>query len=455
MAIGLKGGISFPDSGPGGDGTPPPHLTGVVFDKDVPSGKQYKMNFSDGTSYPFIIPPQSLDFGDLTNNYLPVYNARTKKLEDSDIRVVEQLVDMSSSNISIGTHIISSLGENVGFTDMMSRDTKVPLWQYFRSRSGLGYVRQYAGKESITIQGNTDDVIINPDFNVSVTNDETIYQVRISFKEATPGGILIKAFYKNRGMIVRSFDKDFPAGRVTLALDPGFDLSAATIYRIKIERKDGKDLKLKGLVDYPFMMATRAKWKDLVVADRDWVDDHYVKKTVVSRLRSDLRKAQDDIAKLEKGQSGMQSDQAVQGNELGALQKEVSGKVWTIPDIVTHLKNLGYRPTANTGGDTPEVSDTSAYAFFQRSGTAPPTLPQGLPLFRKGRVVVSKTTNDPAYVFILLPPGEGAEVDKISESGGLPSIWPKESKVYDGRTYTVLRSPYPFAERDLTLFLHD
>ncbi len=109
--------------------------------------------------------------------------------------------------------------------------------------------------------------------------------------------------------------------------------------------------------------------------------------------------------------------------------------------------------------NTPQPHNTSAYAFFSTSKTAPNTVDfDSLPVFRGGRVTVHKDTADPQYAYILLPPGEGDDAERIGELGGLPAYWAKESKSYtiggQQRTYTVFRSPYPFTEKDVTLVIY-
>lgn len=110
--------------------------------------------------------------------------------------------------------------------------------------------------------------------------------------------------------------------------------------------------------------------------------------------------------------------------------------------------------------DKPKPSSTSAYAFFSASPTPPEKAGAftSLPVYRDGKVTVHKDTGDPQYVYILLPPGEGDDVQRVGEVGGLPSYWAKQSKDYpnrgQSRVYTVLRSPYKFHEQDLTFVLY-
>lgn len=109
--------------------------------------------------------------------------------------------------------------------------------------------------------------------------------------------------------------------------------------------------------------------------------------------------------------------------------------------------------------NVPLPSTTSAYAFFDASATTPNTVDfHSLPLYRDGRVTLHKDVPDPQYAYIILPPGEGTDVDRVGEFGGLPAYWSKESKDYDiggqQRTYTVFKSPYPFHETDITLILY-
>lgn len=109
--------------------------------------------------------------------------------------------------------------------------------------------------------------------------------------------------------------------------------------------------------------------------------------------------------------------------------------------------------------NVPQPVDTSAYAFFDASATAPETIKfQSLPVFRGGRVTVHKDNTNSEYAYVILPPGEGTETERIGELGGLPSYWSKQSKDYNIggtlRTYTVFRSPYPFHETDLNLVLY-
>lgn len=113
-----------------------------------------------------------------------------------------------------------------------------------------------------------------------------------------------------------------------------------------------------------------------------------------------------------------------------------------------------------TDHGTPAPHPTSAYAFFSTDKDAPGTVPfQTLPVFRGGRVTVHKDTTAPQYVYIMLPPGEGDDAERVGELGGLPAYWAKQSKDYtvgvgQVRTYTVFRSPYPFTEKDVTLVIY-
>lgn len=456
MAVGLNRGIGFPDKpATGQPGTAAPHITGVVFDKDVTSGKQYKMQYSDGTEYTFIVPTQGVDLSHLANNGVPIYDSVTDALKDSNVKVDGRTVDLGADIVSFGSHIMQALGENVGFTNKVTGQTFTPLWQVYGSGSNTGWIRAYGSKESVTRQADVSEVVINPEFTVRVSQDELVHQVRVSFNEDTPGGVEMRVYEGVKELLHIVDTQDFTRGRQTISWKPGFDLKKDTDYKAVIRRLDGKDLKLKGKGGFPFLITTRSRWVDLVIADQKWVEQNFVSIADFNRIQTELTKAEKLVADLQKAQGSMQGDQAVQENELKGLEQRVDGKLWTIPDIVTQLKNLGYRPTAATGGPSTPTEKTSAYAFFQESGVAPNTLDPGLPLYRDGRVQVHKKTDDAQYVFILLPPGEGTNVDKVSESGGIASVWSKESKVYDGRTYTVLRSPYPFVERDLTLFLHD
>lgn len=109
--------------------------------------------------------------------------------------------------------------------------------------------------------------------------------------------------------------------------------------------------------------------------------------------------------------------------------------------------------------NNPHPSSTSAYAFFSANALAPPVLEvRSLPVYRGGRVSVHKDNTNGEYIYILLPPGEGDDVERIGELGGLPSLWSKSSKNYPvngvARVYTVFRSPYKFHEQDVTLVLY-
>lgn len=109
--------------------------------------------------------------------------------------------------------------------------------------------------------------------------------------------------------------------------------------------------------------------------------------------------------------------------------------------------------------NVPQPHSTSAYAFFDASPTTPNKVTfQSLPLFQGGRVTIHKDTTDPQYAYIMLPPGEGTDAERVGELGGLPAYWSKELKNYviggQQRSYTVLRSPYPFTEKDVTLVIY-
>lgn len=459
MGIGIDTGIGFPGQSqpgqPGKAAPPPPHMTGVTFDKDVTGGKQYKMEFSDGTSYPFIVPEQAVDLSHLTDKYVPVYDAVSGELRDSDVSVTEHEVDMHADRLAFGSHVMRALGENVGFTNTATDITYAPLWQVYGANSKTGWIRAIGGKESVTRQADTSEVIINPDYQVTVDQDEMVHQTRFAFNEDTPGGIHLDIYLGVKKLFSQDVRQDFARGRQVVSWAPGLDLKKDQTYRIVLRRLDGQDLKLKGKDGFPFLQTVRSTWVDLVIADQKWVERLFVSISDFQKTQTALKQAQDLLKTLQQGQSGMQGDQATQGGEINALQKQVQGKLWTIADIVSHLKNLGYYPTNKGGGQQQPTHKTSAYAFFQADPVAPSKLDPGLPVYRDGRVQVTKATDDPEYVFIFLPPGEGTNVDKVSEAGGLSSVWAKESKSYGGRTYTVLRSPYPFVERNLTLFLHD
>jgi hypothetical protein len=456
MSVGIGTGIGFPDKPANGQpGTAAPHITGVVFDKAVTGGNQYKMQYSDGTEYTFVVPEQDVDFSHLAEGSIPAFRKVQGMLVDSGVKVNGQSIDFGADTLSFGSHTMKALGENVGFTNKVTGVTYVPLWQEYGSNKSTGYIRAIGSKESVTRQADTSEVIINPDFKTQINNDEMVHQIRVSFNEATPGGIEALIYANNSPLVHVEAKQDMPRGRQTISFSPGFDLKKDIEYRVVIRRLDGQDLKLKGKSGFPFLQVVRSTWVDLVVADQKWVEQHFVSIQDFNKVQTALTDAQALLKQLQTAQGGMQGDQATQKNELGALEKRVDGKLWTIPDIVAQLKKLGYRPAANTGGPNTPTSQTSAYALFQADATSPPTLPPGLPVYRGGRVQLHKDTDTPEYAFIFLPPGEGGKVEKVSESGGLASIWAKESKVYDGKTYTVLRSPYPFVEHDLTLFLHE
>ncbi|QIG66241.1 hypothetical protein ROCKET24_139 [Vibrio phage Rocket24] len=111
------------------------------------------------------------------------------------------------------------------------------------------------------------------------------------------------------------------------------------------------------------------------------------------------------------------------------------------------------------GGNLPTPHQTSAYGFFSPDANTPDSIdPNSLPVFRNGRVTLHKDTTDAQYAYVILPPGEGTDAERIGELGGLPSYWAKSDKIYNiggvSRTYTVFRSPYPFREQDLTLVIY-
>lgn len=137
---------------------------------------------------------------------------------------------------------------------------------------------------------------------------------------------------------------------------------------------------------------------------------------------------------------------------------------------VTAVKLVGMEIKATTDGtppklilldhsNVPQPSTASAYAFFDASATPPGSVAfQSLPVFRGGRVTVHKDTTNPEYAYIMIPPGEATDAERIGELGGMPSYWSKQSKVYtiggQHRTYTVFRSPYKFHETDVTLVIY-
>ncbi|QDF14765.1 hypothetical protein PONTUS_140 [Vibrio phage Pontus] len=128
-------------------------------------------------------------------------------------------------------------------------------------------------------------------------------------------------------------------------------------------------------------------------------------------------------------------------------------------ELVDPLDGTPPKLLLHGSGNLPTPHPTSGYGFFSDSATAPDTINlNSLPVFRNGRVSIHKDTADPQYAYILLPPGEGADADRIGELGGLPSYWAKSEKIYNiggvSRTYTVFRSPYPFKEQDVTLIIY-
>lgn len=107
----------------------------------------------------------------------------------------------------------------------------------------------------------------------------------------------------------------------------------------------------------------------------------------------------------------------------------------------------------------PKPVDTNAHAIFSTSTVVPDVMDfSTLPVFKGGRVTVHKNNDDAEFVYIFLPPGQGTDTERVGELGGLPAIWTKSTKDYNINgnieTYTVLKSPYAFHERDLTLVLY-
>ncbi|AUG85125.1 hypothetical protein FDJ19_gp173 [Vibrio phage Ceto] len=128
-------------------------------------------------------------------------------------------------------------------------------------------------------------------------------------------------------------------------------------------------------------------------------------------------------------------------------------------ELVDPLDGTPPKLLLHGSGNLPTPHPTSGYGFFSDSASTPDTVNlNSLPVFRNGRVSIHKDTTDPQYAYILLPPGEGTDADRIGELGGLPSYWAKSEKIYNiggvSRTYTVFRSPYPFKEQDVTLIIY-
>lgn len=140
------------------------------------------------------------------------------------------------------------------------------------------------------------------------------------------------------------------------------------------------------------------------------------------------------------------------GSEVDNITKvQLVGMQITDPSVTGSTAKI----TLQHGAIITPTSKTSAYAFYSSSPNAPDIVPPaGTKVFRGGTVHVSKSNDDPEYVYILIPPGEGADIKTIGESGGLPAVWAKQSKIYSGRNYIVYRSPYPYKERDVVFNLH-
>lgn len=192
-------------------------------------------------------------------------------------------------------------------------------------------------------------------------------------------------------------------------------------------------------------------------------------KRIESDIKNTLLKDQGELTSLA-------SDLAPALEKLGFTKGTTGGVTLINPDgsrhTVTDLKLVDMKVVDPGDGSTPKLvhinqhsgnpkpSTTSAYAFFSPSPTAPEKSSTftSLPVYRDGKVSVHKDTSDPQYIYILLPPGEGDDVQRVGEQGGLPAYWAKQSKSYPNngqdRTYTVLRSPYKFHENDVTLILY-
>ncbi|CAM0010800.1 hypothetical protein VPHK436_0056 [Vibrio phage K436] len=414
--------------GGGGRGATGAHMTNVVFDKKVTGGNQYIITMSDSSTFKFTIPEKEvLDIKSLKDGSVPVFNAKTGELVDSGVFAKDGDLTIAPNTLRFGTHEMSSSPENVMFYNTATDNHYAPLWQEVAPNTQLGYIRALSTARDITRNALINKVLTNPDFIVPVKKNETVWSITIYLDQPTKA-IEMKVLGANKLMGRSIWRGDYAAGEHELVLKTPWDFRKGVTYRVQVSDPDGGDIKLKGSSTLPYWKISRSVWTELVIADRTWV-------------AAQMKVLSDEIDAVKVSIGNMQQDQL--------------GKLHSMDQIVQGLKALGY--LSGTTPKPPVVGPTAniqAYVFFSAGAAAPDSIPSTAHTHSGDTFSITKSNDDPEYVYVVIPATQAGKASRVAEKGGLPSIWRKISKVYNGTRYEVLRSPSPFVERNPTFVLY-
>lgn len=434
MAIGLNRGIGLPGGGSGATGA---HMTGIRFDKKVATGNQYKVLMSDGTEYTFVVPEgKGIDLSGLRDGSVPVYDTLSGKLVDSGVLAGDGDITIEPNSLHFGVHKMSSSPANVVFENTSTGKYYAPLWQDLVPGVSKAYIRTLGRARDIVRSGGMGTEMQNPDFQVPVKKDETVFSVEIKLSRPAKG-IQVEVFASDGKIAGRmQWFKAYPAGDTVLKLDPPWDFKADLAYTVKVRDTSGDIIYLLGNGVLPYWTVNRAVWDEEEIAKKSYVDAQLLRKADAVALVG----ISGDISRLQTQIRGVHDDQ--------------NGKLHTMDEIVAGLKALGYLKPETPVPDHGSTSSIRAYVFFSSDAVVPATIPSSAQTHSGDTFTVSKDTDEAEYVYVVMPLPDGDKVTRVAEQGGIPTAWSKGRRVLGGVTYDVLRSPSPYVERSATFVLY-
>ncbi|WLJ70823.1 hypothetical protein [Vibrio phage MJW] len=218
---------------------------------------------------------ESLIDGGVSDNEIVKWDVDTSKFVGTGVfSNSEGELDVSSNSVSVGVHKIGSMGENVGFFNKATGKSYFPSWQgvgISDSDTFTAVTRVHGPLEYVVRTTNVSEVLINPEFIVTVPYSETVFKIGLYCTNEVHN-VHFRLTYNNSIVFDGDMGSSQSVGMTTFTLPTPVDLRQGAVLVAKAYGI-GQDLYVKGGSDgVPAYSLWMRPWVDKELATVEYVD---------------------------------------------------------------------------------------------------------------------------------------------------------------------------------------
>lgn len=212
-----------------------------------------------------------LDLTGLHDGEIPKFDADTGQLVASGVKSdTHGDIEMAPDSLMFGQHKMSSSPADVFFTNTFKNKVFSPVWQEVKPGNDEAYFRVTEAAEEVTRVPASASSVVNPSNDVTIDADELFFGGE--FELSSPATNLRIEMYRlpDLKLVWQSEQGDLSKGKHQVMFKTPFRVEAGYKYRITL-KSDSGDVYAKGAGGNFSWRILRSKYKNVLVASRDWV----------------------------------------------------------------------------------------------------------------------------------------------------------------------------------------